>query len=414
MLTQTTALAPDGQPWQQVTLRNKSGMTVTVADWGATLLSAEVPLADGSLRRPLLGCAKLEDYARQAAFLGASVGRYANRIGHSRFPLDGQVVNVTPSNDAGHQLHGGPEGFDKRRWRIVRADEQEVLFALTSPDGDQGFPGTLQTTAHYRLTDDNRIAITYRATVDQPCPVNMTNHVYFNLDGEQGDVRQHQLQILAQRYLPVESDGIPGGELKDVANTSFDFRQPKTIAADFLADADQQKVKGYDHAFLLDAKGDASQPGGTGLVAGWQAADDGLYLRSGAAVLLRQLSRRHPVADDGALRRLAGAGAGERIPAGFAEPSAMAAAGLCITSGPGVRQPDGISVYRPIIASALHQGALLFVPALLSAASFFSNLLYFPSPKDKKITCVLQAPYTAPLFSLWLGISIAVRQITAI
>ncbi len=82
-------------------------MTVTVADWGATLLSAEVPLADGSLRRPLLGCAKLEDYARQAAFLGASVGRYANRIGHSRFPLDGQVVNVTPSNDAGHQLHGG-------------------------------------------------------------------------------------------------------------------------------------------------------------------------------------------------------------------------------------------------------------------------------------------------------------------
>lgn len=87
MLTQTTALAPDGQPWQQVTLRNKSGMTVTVADWGATLLSAEVPLADGSLRRPLLGCAKLEDYARQAAFLGASVGRYANRIGHSRFRL---------------------------------------------------------------------------------------------------------------------------------------------------------------------------------------------------------------------------------------------------------------------------------------------------------------------------------------
>ncbi len=159
-------------------------MTVTVADWGATLLSAEVPLADGSVRHPLLGCAKLEDYARRAAFLGASVGRYANRIGNSRFPLDGQLVTVTPSNDAGHQLHGGPEGFDKRRWRIVRADEQEALFALTSPDGDQGFPGTLQATAHYRLTDDNRIVITYRATVDQPCPVNMTNHVYFNLDGD--------------------------------------------------------------------------------------------------------------------------------------------------------------------------------------------------------------------------------------
>ena len=259
MLTQTTALAPDDQPWQQVTLRNKSGMTVTVADWGATLLSAEVPLADGSLRRPLLGCAKLEDYARQAAFLGASVGRYANRIGHSRFPLDGQVVNVTPSNDAGHQLHGGPEGFDKRRWRIVRADEQEVLFALTSPDGDQGFPGTLQATAHYRLTDDNRISITYRATVDKPCPVNMTNHVYFNLDGEQSDVRNHKLQILADEYLPVDEGGIPHDGLKSVAGTSFDFRSAKIIASEFLADDDQRKVKGYDHAFLLQAKGDGKK-----------------------------------------------------------------------------------------------------------------------------------------------------------
>ncbi len=384
MLTQTTALAPDDQPWQQVTLRNKSGMTVTVADWGATLLSAEVPLADGSLRRPLLGCAKLEDYARQAAFLGASVGRYANRIGHSRFPLDGQVVNVTPSNDAGHQLHGGPEGFDKRRWRIVRADEQEVLFALTSPDGDQGFPGTLQATAHYRLSDDNRIAITYRATVDQPCPVNMTNHVYFNLDGEQGDVRQHQLQILAQRYLPVESDGIPGGEPKDVANTSFDFRQPKTIAADFLADADQQKVKGYDHAFLLDAKGDASQP------AAQVWSQDGKLQMTvyTSAPALQFYSGNYlggtPSQTTEPLRRLAGTGAGERIPAGFAEPSAMAAAGLCITSGPGVCQPDGISVYRPIIASALHQGALLFVPRPPLCRLFFQQPALFSVTKGQK------------------------------
>lgn len=159
-------------------------------------------------------------------------------------------------------------------------------------------------------------------------------------------------------------------------------------------------MKGYDHAFLLDAKGDASQP-----AAQVWSQDGKLQMtvytsRSGAAVLLRQLSRRHPVADDGALRRLAGTGAGERIPAGFAEPSAMAAAGLCITSAR-VRQPDGISVYRPIIASALHQGRC-FRPRPPLCRLFFSNLLYFPSPKDKKITCVLQAPYTAPLFSLWL------------
>lgn len=169
-------------------------------------------------------------------------------------------MNLTPSNEAGHQLHGGPDGFDKRRWQIVSHDDSQVLFALDSADGDQGFPGHLQATARYRLTDDNRIAIEYRATVDKPCPVNMTNHVYFNLDGAQGDVRHHRLQILADQYLPVESDGIPYGDLRDVEYTSFDFRAPKVLAGEFLADADQQKVKGYDHAFLLQAKGDARQP----------------------------------------------------------------------------------------------------------------------------------------------------------
>ena len=109
------------------------------------------------------------------------------------------------------------------------------------------------------MTDDNRISIEYRATVDKACPVNLTNHVYFNLDGAQTDVRHHTLQLLADAYLPVDSSGIPHEGLKDVANTSFDFREPKTVAQDFLSDADQQKVKGYDHAFLLQAQGDATQ-----------------------------------------------------------------------------------------------------------------------------------------------------------
>ncbi len=259
MLRETPALAADGQPYRVITLRNANGVVVTLMDWGATLLSARIPMKDGSVREALLGCASPEQYTEQAAFLGASIGRYANRIANSRYTLDGKTVELAPSQGQ-HQLHGGPEGFDKRRWAIASQNPTEAVFILTSPDGDQGYPGELQAKATYRLTEDNRISIEYRASVDKACPVNLTNHVYFNLDGEQGDVRQHQLQILAQRYLPVESDGIPGGELKDVANTSFDFRQPKTIAADFLADADQQKVKGYDHAFLLDAKGDASQP----------------------------------------------------------------------------------------------------------------------------------------------------------
>ncbi len=144
-------------------------MTVTVASCGRDAAQRRGAAGRWQPAPTAAGLRKAGRLCSPGRISGASVGRYANRIGHSRFPLDGHVVNVTPSNDAGHQLHGGPEGFDQRRWRIVRADEQEVLFALTSPDGDQGFPGTMQATAHYRLSDDNRIAITYRATVDQPC-----------------------------------------------------------------------------------------------------------------------------------------------------------------------------------------------------------------------------------------------------
>ena len=258
MLNPSSALAADGQPYQLITLRNAHNVVVTLMDWGATLLSARIPLQDGSVREALLGCASPEQYTEQAAFLGASIGRYANRIANSRFTLDGKTVNVAPSQGE-HQLHGGPNGFDKRRWAIASQNPTEVVFTLTSEDGDQGFPGTLQATATYRLTDDNRISIEYRATVDKACPVNLTNHVYFNLDGAQTDVRHHTLQLLADAYLPVDSSGIPHEGLKDVANTSFDFREPKTVAQDFLSDADQQKVKGYDHAFLLQAQGDATQ-----------------------------------------------------------------------------------------------------------------------------------------------------------
>lgn len=261
MLRETPALAADGQPYRLITLRNANGVVVTLMDWGATLLSARIPMKDGSVREALLGCASPEQYTEQAAFLGASIGRYANRIANSRYTLDGQTVELAPSQGK-NQLHGGPEGFDKRRWAIASQNPTEAVFTLTSPDGDQGYPGELQATAIYRLTEDNRISIEYRATVDKTCPVNLTNHVYFNLDGDQTDVRNHKLQLLADAYLPVDESGIPRDGLKDVADTSFDFREPKTVAQDFLSDDDQKKVKGYDHAFLLQAKGDATQPVG--------------------------------------------------------------------------------------------------------------------------------------------------------
>lgn len=272
MLNETPTLAPDGLPFRLLTLRNSAGMVVTLMDWGATLLSARIPMKDGSVREALLGCASPEHYPHQAAFLGASVGRYANRIADSRFTLAGETYQLAPSQGP-NQLHGGPDGFDKRRWRVVNQNDESVLFALESPDGDQGFPGNLSATAHYRLTDDNRIAIEYRAKVDKACPVNMTNHVYFNLDGGQSDVRLHKLQIAAEAYLPVDEMGIPRAGLKEVAQTSFDFRQPKVIASEFLSDDDQRKMKGYDHAFLLSNNGELSQP-----IATLWSADEKLQL----------------------------------------------------------------------------------------------------------------------------------------
>lgn len=259
MLNETPTLAPDGLPYRLLTLRNDAGMVVTLMDWGATLLSARVPMPDGSVRDALLGCASPEQYVSQSAYLGASVGRYANRIANSRFDLDGVRYQLQASQGK-NQLHGGPEGFDKRRWRIVQQNDREVQFALDSRDGDQGFPGNLTACARFTLTDDNRISIEYRATVDKPCPVNLTNHAYFNLDGNQCDIRHHKLQIFADAYLPVDETGIPYQGLKAVSGTSFDFRNAKTISQDFLSDDDQRHVKGYDHAFLLQAKGDSGQP----------------------------------------------------------------------------------------------------------------------------------------------------------
>jgi aldose 1-epimerase len=259
MLKETPQPAPDGQPYRIATLRNGAGMVVTMMDWGATLMSCRVPMKDGTVRDTLLGCETPEDYLKQAAYLGATVGRYANRIANSKLIRGGETISLT-ANQGEHQLHGGPEGFDKRRWRIVRQNEQEILFTLDSADGDRGFPGNCRVTARYSLTEDNRLSIEFRAAVDKPCPVNLTSHAYFNLDSAQNDVRQHRLQLFADSYLPVDANGIPHGSLKEVQNTSFDFRQAKTIAEDFLSDEDQQRVKGYDHAFLLRAKGDKNLP----------------------------------------------------------------------------------------------------------------------------------------------------------
>lgn len=257
MVSDVNSHAPDGQPWRITVLRNRNGMVATFMDWGATWLSARVPMQDGSVREALLGCATPSDYLHQDAYLGATIGRYANRIAFAELkPLN----RLLAANQGPHQLHGGPQGFDKRRWQILSQSDSEVHYRLDSPDGDQGYPGNLIADVIYQLDDDNCLSIRYEAQTDQACPVNLTNHAYFNLDAHHGDARQHRLQLQADRYLPVDSAGIPNAPLKAVDGTSFDFRQPKRVADEFLADDDQRAVKGYDHAFLLTTAGDSSQP----------------------------------------------------------------------------------------------------------------------------------------------------------
>lgn len=245
-----SGVAPDGRPFQIVTLGTEQGMQITLMDWGATWLSCQLPLKSGHKREVLLGCQTPEDYPRQSAYLGATVGRYANRIANGVIERDGQRIQLD-ANQGPHQLHGGPEGFHALRWLIVEHQLNTVLFRLHSLDGSQGFPGNMVAEVRYSVTNDHQVAIEYRATVDKACPVNLTNHAYFHLDGANSDVRQQKLQINASQYLPVDGEGIPSAPLTAVENTGMDFRQPKTIAQDFLRDRDQQRMKGYDHAYLL-------------------------------------------------------------------------------------------------------------------------------------------------------------------
>lgn len=251
----TADMASDGLPAKLITLVNQQGMSVTLMDIGATWLSCCVPITDNDqtvYREVLLGVSTLHDFYQQQAYLGATVGRYANRIAAGKFTLAGDHYQVS-TNQNGNCLHGGETGFDKRRWQMQQLNATEVQFSLLSPDGEMGFPGNLNVVVTYTLMEKNELTIRYSATTDKTTIVNLTNHGYFNLLGADNghDCLSHQLTIKADHYLPTDEQGIPLGEFAGVNETSFDFRQPKRINQDWLTDDDQLKAKGYDHAFIL-------------------------------------------------------------------------------------------------------------------------------------------------------------------
>lgn len=253
--------APDGRALNLVRLAHACGTALDIMDWGATWLSCRVPLADGTARDVILGCGCLADFFTQQAFLGATIGRYANRIAGATIEHGGKTWRLDANQQDRHQLHGGSQGFDKRRWTIAEQSHEHARFELLSADGDQGFPGNLEVCVTYRLKADRVIRMECEAVTDQPTPIALTNHSYFNLDGGKSDARRQGLQIQADLYAPVDDSLIPLGALAGVADSGFDFRSAKPIAQHLLQDAQQQIAGGYDHAWLLDARcADMSRP----------------------------------------------------------------------------------------------------------------------------------------------------------
>jgi aldose 1-epimerase len=247
----------DGADVVLYTLTNAHGMVAKVAEYGAMLTELWVPDRDGKLADVVLGFDRVEQYEQSTFFLGATLGRVANRIANGRFTLDGHEY-VLATNRAPNHLHGGVKGFDKRvwtsRWLPVSDSTVAVEFRYTSPDGEEGYPGTLHVTVTYTLTDANELRLEYSATTDKPTPVNLTNHSLFNLAGT-GTVLDHVLTINAARYTPVNATLIPTGELASVTGTALDFTRPHRIGE--RIEALRATTNGYDNNFVLNSGGGA-------------------------------------------------------------------------------------------------------------------------------------------------------------
>jgi aldose 1-epimerase len=252
---------PDGRAVDVFTLTNAGGMEVRTIPYGAIIVSIKVPDRNRRFDDVVLGFDGLDGYVTHRTFFGAVVGRYGNRIANGRFTLDGKTYQLATNNGPNH-LHGGLKGFDQLLWKAQSFDRDGntgVVYTLTSPAGDEGYPGTLDVRVTYTLTPANELRVEYEATTDQATPVNLTQHSFFNLAGEgRGDILSHRLTIDADRFTPVDKTLIPTGELASVAGTPFDFRQPAPIGARIDADAEQLRHgTGYDHNWVLNR----SQPG---------------------------------------------------------------------------------------------------------------------------------------------------------
>ena len=250
----------DGKKTDLYTLRNKNNMEVCVTNFGGRIVSVMVPDKDGKMQDVVLGFDSIQDYISKPSDFGASIGRYANRINQGRFTLD-SIEYQLPQNNYGHCLHGGPQGFQYRVFDAVQPNPQELELTYMAEDGEEGFPGNITCKVLMKLTDDNAIDIRYEAETDKPTIVNMTNHSYFNLDGDAARNEAHLLTIDADYYTPVDSTFMTTGEIAPVEGTPMDFRTPTPVGAR-INDYDFVQLKngnGYDHNWVLNTKGDITR-----------------------------------------------------------------------------------------------------------------------------------------------------------
>lgn len=228
-------------------------ITAYFTNYGARLVSLLVPDKNGDLTDVVVGFSTIDGYLNSTEpYFGATIGRYGNRIAKGQFTLDGKTYKL-PVNNGPNTLHGGKVGFQDVIWEVEQPDERTLVFTYLSKDGEEGFPGNLTTKVTYSLGNNNELNMEYEASTDKKTVVNLTNHAFFNLNGEgSGEILNHKVQIFADKYNAVDSTLIPSGELANVVGTPFDFTSPKTIGEDINEDHSQLKNgKGYDHNFIL-------------------------------------------------------------------------------------------------------------------------------------------------------------------
>ncbi|MEL0455869.1 aldose epimerase family protein [Flavobacteriaceae bacterium SZ-1-7] len=249
-------IMPDSTTVEQYVLKNANGVEMNVITFGGRITSLKVPNKNGEFENVVLGFDNLDDYLKDNPFFGALIGRFGNRIAKGKFTLNGEEYTLATNNGENH-LHGGVDGYDRVVWTAEPIEDDKnpgLKLTYLSKDGEEGYPGNLNITVVYTVTDDNTLEVDYEATTDKATVINLTQHAYFNLTGDfSKDILDHEVVINADAFLPVDATLIPTGEIRKVEGTPFDFTTAKTVGKEINADNEQLKLGGgYDHCWVLN------------------------------------------------------------------------------------------------------------------------------------------------------------------